>query len=127
MASAANIVLADSTPANHTFTPMQASPELTLHIENGVATTAPGCLNFTSSHSVATSKRPTDRVQFRFNYPVEQTVDGVTSVAYIGRAIVDVIIPSQMTNTERLHFGAYVKNLLANSVIQGYFSRVVQY
>lgn len=127
MASAAAIVLADSTPTNHTFSPMQASPELTVHVENGVAVTAPGAMSLTSSFSMASAKRPTDRIQFRVNYPVEQTLEGVTTVAYTARAIVDVVIPPQMTNTERLHLGAFVKNMMANSVIQGYFTRVVQY
>lgn len=127
MASAAAIVLADSTPTDHTFSPMQASPELTVHVENGVSVTAPGAKSLTSSFSMASAKRPTDRIQFRINYPVEQTVDGITSVAFVARAIVDVVIPPQMTNTDRLHLGAFLKNLMANTVMQGYFTRVVQY
>jgi len=123
MPSAANIVLADSTPANHTFVPLQVSPGLTLHSESGVAGTPSGDLNFTSSLDLASAKRSTDRLKFQFNYPVEQTVDGIVSVAYTARVFVDVAIPVQMTTTQRNHLAAYTQNLMTNTVIKGYFTR----
>lgn len=127
MASAANIVLADSTPANHTFEPVQVAPSLTIHSEHGVAATPPGELSFSTGLSLANSQRSTDRITIRFVYPVEQTVDGVVSVAYTMRANLDVIIPSQATNAQRNHLAAYVQNLTANSVIKGYYTRIPQW
>lgn len=127
MPSAANIVLADSTPTNHTFVPVQVSPSLTIHVESGVAITPSGDLSFTSSLDLANVKRPTDRVKLQFNFPVEQTTDGVTTVAYVGRVFVDAAIPVQMTAAQRADLAAYASNLMANAVIQGYFSRLPQY
>lgn len=127
MPSAANISLNDATPAAHTFIPLVAGPALTIHSESGVAVTAPGSLQFTSSLDVANAKRSTDRLKFQFSYPVEQTTDGVTTVAYTARAFIDVAIPVQMTNTERGHLAAYVQNLMANSVIKGYYTRQPMY
>lgn len=127
MASAANIVLADKTPANHTFEPIQVAPALTIHEEHGVALTPPGQLSFTTGLSLASASRSTDRVTIRFTFPVEQTVDDITSVAYTLRANLDVIIPSQATNAQREHLAAYVQNLMANAVIKDYYLRKPQW
>lgn len=127
MPAAANIVLNDATPTAHTFVPLSAGPGLTIHAENGVALTPSGALQFTSSLDLASAKRSTDRIRLQFSYPVEQTVDGVTSVAYTGRAFVDAAIPVQMTTAERTHLAAFVANMAANAVLQGYYTRQPQY
>lgn len=127
MATAANIVLADSTPTNHTFVPIVAGPGLTIHEEQGLAQTPSGNLQLTSSLDVANSKRPTDRIKFQLVYPVEQTVDGVTSVAYTARAFVEAAVPVQMTVLQRTHLAALVASAASNAVVKLYYNRQPMY
>lgn len=122
MPSASAIVLADSTPANHTFTPRnKVGPELTI-LSNGESSTSAGAMNLQLGYDAAKPNRKTNRVSIRFNYPVEHTVDGVVRVAYTARFVGDIILPEEMTAAERGHLAAYIQNMFANSVIKGYVS-----
>jgi hypothetical protein len=119
MPAAANISLNDSTPAAHTFEPQSILPERSVLVDRD-STTSGGFKTLQAGLSPARPSRPTNRVNLRLSMPTEQTVDTVTSVAYTARCNIDVVLPEEMTTTERAHFAAFVKNMLADSVINGY-------
>lgn len=119
MPTAANIVLADSTPTNHTFQPVLVTPASSVFIDRS-SNIAEGNATIILGFSLATSKRKTDRVDVRFNYPIERQVDGVWVVSDVARYIGQWIIPTSMTQAERDHFEAYVDNLVGHSSVEGY-------
>jgi hypothetical protein len=119
MPTAADIIINDATPTPHTFAPQSVSPEKTILVDRDSATSA-GFKSILASFSPARSSRPTNRVNLRFAMPTEHTVDGVVLVAYVARCNIDLVLPEEMTQTERDDFGAFVENLLADTVVQGY-------
>lgn len=121
MPAAANIVLADHVPANHTFKPISQSGNAFLH-ETSEMTIGGAERTLILELSRQSSTRATDRVTVRLNVPFEQTVDGVTSVRSTARFIGEVVMPSDMTATERSLFAALVKNALAHATVQGYMT-----
>lgn len=119
MPDAANILLNDSVPAAHTFEPVSILPERSLLVDRD-STTSAGQKTLQAGLSIARSNRPTNRVNIRLSMPTETTVDSVTTVAYTARFNADVVLPEQMTATERADFAAFIKNAFADSVIAGY-------
>lgn len=120
MPSAANIVLADSVPANHTFNPVEVDPADSLFLVRDISITSAGNESLRLNFSRATSGRPTNRVQVRLDIPYEQTVDGVTTVYDIFRFAGTFTLPETMTSLNRANAMALVQNALANSVVAGY-------
>lgn len=124
MPSAATIALFDgaSTPVSHNFEPLSVSPERTLLV-NRESITSAGQMQLILALDPAKSTRKTNRVNIRFNYPVEATdADGVTRVAYTARFNGDVVIPEEMTQAQRDDVAAFIKNALANAVVNGIVS-----
>lgn len=119
MPTAANILLNDSVPAAHTFEPLSITPERSVLVDRD-STTSAGFKTLQAGLSPARPSRPTNRVNIRLSMPTEQTVDSVTTVAYTARLNVDCVLPEEMTATERADFAAFVKNALADTVINGY-------
>jgi hypothetical protein len=118
MPSASTIALFDgaATPVSHDFEPLSITPGKSVLV-NRESTTSAGQLQLIIGVDPAKSGRSTNRVNVRFNYPVEQTVDGITSVAYTARCSLDVVLPEQMTQAQRDDVGAYIKNALADTVV----------
>jgi len=121
MPAFANIVLADSTPANHTFAPVRVEGGVAYH-EDRDSTTSAGYKTLSLEMSRATATRPTNRVKVRLNVPYEQTVDGAVVIRSTARHISENIIPDDMSSTERAHFAALIASAHANAVIKGYSS-----
>lgn len=125
MPSVASIVLADgqSTPANHTFAPLSCTPGQTVLVDRDGQTSA-GNKTLIATYDPAKSNRATHRVGFRLNYPVEvlNSDTGQYKVEYTARFSCDVVIPDRMTAAERDNLAAFIKNALANSVLNGYVS-----
>lgn len=124
MPTASTIVLADgqATPVNHNFAPRaQVGPGNTTLV-NDEASTSAGSMKLSLGFSSANSARKTNRVKISFVQPTEQTVDGVVRVAYAARFSIDIVMPEEMTLDERKDLGAFLKNALANSVVQGYIT-----
>lgn len=120
-ASAISIDDGQATPASHTFEPNQVSNGSATFVDRD-ATTSAGQKQIVLSFSPASAKRSTTRLSVRFNYPIEQVVDGVTRVAYTARFSSDIVIPDTMTQAERDNLAAFIKNALANTVINGMVS-----
>lgn len=119
MPQAANIVLNDATPLARTFEP-SVTPQGKSVFLDADSITGAGNNQLILGMSPARPGRPTYRTSKRINMPVEQTVDGVTTVAYTLRHIVSNVIPEQATATERADFQALIENSEANAVIAGY-------
>lgn len=119
MPAAANIVIADATPANHTFAPMTVNGGAAV-FEDRDSNTSAGFKQLLLSMSRATASRPTNRVNIRLNVPYEQLVDGAYTIRSIARLSADVVLPDDMSATERDHFAALCKNAFAHATIVGY-------
>ena len=123
MPSATTIALFDgqATPVSHNFEPQSIVPGKSIWV-NRESDTSAGNLALIVGFDPAKSGRKTNRVTVRFNYPVEHVVDGVTKVSHTARFSADVVLPEEMTQAERDDMAAYVKNVLANAVVNGYMS-----
>lgn len=119
MPAAANIVLADATPANHTFAPVSVSDGVAVH-EDRDSTTSAGWKTLYLKLKRAVSGRATNRVEVRLNVPYEQTIEGVVSIRSTARHVGETILPDDMTASERNHFATLLANAYANAVIKGY-------
>lgn len=121
MPTASSIVLNDGqgTPAAHTFEPQSVVPSRTVLVDRD-STTSAGQKQLILGLDPSKPGRSTSRVNIRFNYPVEHTVDGIVEVAYVARFSGDVVIPDQMTQAERDNLAAFLSNAFANSVVSGY-------
>jgi len=121
MPAFANIVLADATPANHTFAPVRVEGGVAYH-EDRDSTTSAGYKTLTLEMSRATSNRPTNRIRVRLNIPYEYTADGVVLIRSTARHIGDTVLPDDMSTTERGHFAAILESAYAHSVVSGYIA-----
>lgn len=125
MPSATSITLADgqATPVNHVFEPVSVVPGQALLV-NRDSTTAAGQKELIVSYDRAKTGRKTDRIKLRLNIPIEATSTdtGQTYVAHTARFSCDVVLPDELTASERADVAAFVKNALADSVLNGYIS-----
>lgn len=69
---------------------------------------------------LADQSRPTDRVDVRLNHPFEITKDGIVVVRDVARFYGQYVLPSGMSDADRLRFSTMVKNMIAHAVITGY-------
>lgn len=120
MPAASNIVLADSIPANHTFSPAEIDSANALFTEKTLSLTSAGQEGLRLKFSRGNSGRPTDRLEFRLDLPYEQTVDGVTTVYDTARMVTTITIPQTATVTQRANFMALIQALFNHTVIEGY-------
>lgn len=119
MPTVTNIVLADSVPANHTFQPVSVTTAASVLIDRAT-NIAEGNPTLILGFNMANTKRKTDRVDVRLNFPIERQVDGVWVVTDTARFIGQWIVPVSMTQTERDNFEALADNLVSHSVVEGY-------
>lgn len=106
-----------ATPVAKTFSPERVAPELSSFTER-TATSSAGFVRLGVNYSPASSKRNTNRVDLSLDLPVLQTVNGVSTVAYVGRFKGYFVIPDTMTAAERADLHAYVANALDNASIK---------
>lgn len=118
MSTAANIVIADSTPANRTFTPVGPVTNGEFLYENRSTTTSAGFQTIHMSLSRASAARSTNRPKLRLTIPKEVTIDGVTTIQNVARWDVGGVLPDDMTGTERAHAWALLENLIATAAAE---------
>lgn len=99
------------TPVAKTFSPERVAPELSSFTER-TATSSAGFVRLTAGFSPATSKRPTNRIDIALDLPILSTVNGVSTVAYVGRFKGYFVVPDVMTASERADLAAFVANAL---------------
>ena len=100
-----------ATPVAKSFSPERVAPDASTFTERTSGISA-GFTRLTIRHSPASSKRATNRVDVELDLPVLQTVNGVSTVAYVGRFKGYFVIPDTMTAAERADLAAYVANAL---------------
>lgn len=106
-----------ATPVAKSFAPEQVSPALATFTER-TATASAGYMRLSVSLSPANGKRTTNRVNVDFDLPVLSTVNGISTVAYVGRFKGYFVIPDSMTAAERADLAAFVANALDNTQIR---------
>lgn len=119
MTTAANLVLADSVPANHTFVPVEASVKLARWLDRDGITSA-GSKVAKASLSESSSQRETNRVLISLEVPREQTVDGVTTVYATDRVNMEFILHETDTVLMRTNVHALASSLLNHADIKKY-------
>jgi hypothetical protein len=77
-------------------------------------------MTITYSMSPATTARKTYRVKTMFNFPVEQTVDGVVSVRSVARRIIEDVIPADFSAAERLKYERMAESVAINALTRNY-------
>jgi len=107
-----------ATPVAKSFAPERVSPDLSTFTERTAAVSA-GFSRLSVGYSPASSKRTTNRVDVKLDFPVLSTVNGVSTVAYVGRFSGYFVIPDTMTAAERADLRAFVANALDNTAVMG--------
>jgi hypothetical protein len=99
------------------FSPERVAPGQSVFTERSAAVSA-GFYKLSVGYSEASSKRPTNRVDLTLDLPVLQTINGVSTVAYVGRFKGYFVIPDTMTAAERADLHAFVANALDNTAVK---------
>lgn len=120
MPEVTSITLTDKDLAAVVFTPIDVSPEHSLFTNAG--TIAAGDREIVLGWSPKSTKRPTDRINARFNYPVEVTSSdtGRVSVEDVMRFSASFVVPEGVTSDEREDFAKLCGELLTHAILQGY-------
>lgn len=106
-----------ATPVAKAFAPERVTPELCTFIER-TATSSAGFVRLGVGFSPATTKRSTNRIDINLDLPILSTVNGVSTVAYVGRFKGYFVVPDVMTAAERADLAAYVANALDNTQVR---------
>jgi hypothetical protein len=120
MANAAPIVINDgkATPAAVTFNPEDIATGNASFVDRtpGVATAFRRVsVQYKPARGAATVNRGTLNIEM----PVTTLVNGITQVAYVLRAKVDVYLPVASTVAERNDLYAFLQNGLGNALVRG--------
>lgn len=125
MANIANIVIADgaATPVNHTFHPIQASPDALFR--EGISSLAMVGQGRIGLRSVSPASASLQRVSMTLELPALETVtaqnaDGYTAapkVAYTNTVKVEFLLPARGTTQQRKDLRVMLRNLLADTQI----------
>lgn len=107
-----------ATPVAKTFSPERIVPELSTFTERSTGVSA-GYLRLGVGFSPASKARVTNKVDVTLDFPVLSTVNGVSSVAYVGRFRCTFTMPDTMTAAERADFAAFVANALDITQVRG--------
>jgi len=99
------------TPVAKTFSPERVAPDNSVFAERTAGSSA-GFVRLGVGLSPATANRKTNRIDVTLTYPVLQTVNGVSVVAYTGLFKGYFVVPDVMTAAERANLAAYVANAL---------------
>lgn len=119
MPAIVSLVVADATPANKTLYPISASVASSKFLERA-ANTAAGNRSAELKLSLASSQRVTDRVTVLYARPYEVSSGGIWMVDSIARMSCEFVVPVSWPVTERGHFYAEAKDLVAQAMIEAY-------
>lgn len=106
-----------ATPVAKSFAPERVAPDLSIFTERSAAVSA-GFTKLSVGYSAASSKRPTTRVDVSLDLPVLQTINGISTVAYVGRFKGYFVVPDTMTAGERANLIAFTANALDNTQLR---------
>lgn len=100
-----------ATPVAKSFAPERVAPEASVFTERTAAVSA-GFYKLAVRFSAASQRRNTNRVDIDLDLPVLQSINGINTVAYVGRFKGYFVIPDTMTAAERANLHAFVANAL---------------
>lgn len=106
-----------ATPVAKSFAPERVAPDNSVFTERSAAASA-GFYKLSVRYSAASAKRATNRVDIDMDLPVLSTINGVSTVAYVGRFKGYFVIPDTMTAAERADLHAFVANGLNNTQVK---------
>lgn len=106
-----------ATPVAKSFQPERVAPDSSSFTERSSGISA-GFTRLTVGFSPASSSRATNRVDVSVDLPILQTVNGVSTVAYVGRFKGYFVIPDVCTAADRANLHAYVANALSNPTVK---------
>jgi len=109
-----------ATPVAVTFSPERVAPELSTFVDRsgGVSALYP---RLSVKFSPAAGNRPTNRVDVDLDLPVGATVNGVSTVASVGRVRCYAVIPDTWDATIRANLVGLFANALDNATVRGVF------
>lgn len=105
-----------ATPVAKSFAPMRVAPEQSIFAEKSAGVSA-GYTLLKLGFSSASSQRPTTRVDFALDFPILNTINGVSTVASVARFRGYWVIPDTLTDAQRADFEAFVKNGIASAPV----------
>lgn len=105
-----------ATPVAKSFQPERVAPDSSSFTERSSGVSA-GFSRFQIGLSPANSNRPTNRIDLSLDLPVLQTVNGVSTVAYVCRFKGYFVLPDVATAADRANARAFVANALDNSQV----------
>jgi hypothetical protein len=117
MPNIVDITVQDEALANHVYEAKQTTPHAEWREDKVTVVGSPKVS--ASLTPPGTSKY--EKVKVVFSYPVESTVDGVTTVQSKSYAEAVFRIDQNMTDTDRADFGGLFINLLKDAAIKQYF------
>jgi hypothetical protein len=106
-----------ATPVAKSFAPERVAPDNSVFTERSAAVSA-GFTKLAVRYSPASAKRNTNRVDVDVDLPVLSTVNGVSTVAYVGRFKGYFVVPDVMTAAERADLHAFVANGLNHATVK---------
>jgi hypothetical protein len=109
-----------ATPVAVNFAPERIAPELSTFVDRSSGVSALYA-RMSVKFSPAGGNRPTNRVDFDIDYPVGATVNGVTTVASVGRVRSYAVIPDTWSAADRANLVAFFANALDNASVRGVF------
>jgi len=122
MAAASTLVIYDgqSTPVAHNFVPARKDGSIVVWEERTTANTPAGFFTFAFSQTAPKDSKTVIKSKATLEVPVEvlDTDTGQYSYLTSARFVLTVMLPKDATQAVRDDLGAYVKNFLANAVIQ---------
>lgn len=106
-----------ATPVAVSFAPERITPDLSTFVDRtaGVSALYP---RLSVGYLPATANRPTNRIDYNFDYPVGATVNGVTTVASVGRIRCRVTVPDTFDAAARANLIALFANALDNMQVR---------
>lgn len=107
--------------ADHTFSPLSVSLDKSVLVAREGTTSAGNPTAILGLRPANGGSGP-NKVSVRLNQPMEDDVDGVTTVNDTFRFNADVIIPDGRTVGEREKFAALVGAILAHALVEGYIA-----
>jgi hypothetical protein len=109
-----------ATPVAVSYGPERVAPELSTFVDrtSGVSALYP---RVSIKYSPAANGRPTNRVDLDIDFPVGTTVNGISTVASIGRVRSYAVIPDTWSPADRANLVALFANALDNAAIRGVF------
>lgn len=124
MAAIADITLADSVPANHTFAPAARQDGLVVYHDRSGGITL-GYLEVSLGNRLPSMGNRNHKVTLKIKHPVLETAATAASgftpgptIAYTLTCNMNFVIPDRAAALEKADLHAYAKNLLANTVVE---------